>query len=127
CSPTKTTSACAPPSPKTVCVPLSQSGQALQSAAASRSFFRLGRGGTSAAAVSSPSIESWLTRSGLPERQRYDSSSRRRGREVRQRPAKPRTPVRIWSAPLLPLEVRPLRIDVDLFARDGRSLPRTSA
>src|SRR5215203_719831 len=26
----------------------------------------------------------------------------RRGRVVRQRPAKPRTPVRFWSAPLLP-------------------------
>src|SRR5918994_2188264 len=29
----------------------------------------------------------------------YDEPSRRRGRVVRQRPAKPRTPVRFWSAP----------------------------
>src|SRR5438876_11466026 len=100
CSPTKRTSACAEPSPKTVCVPVSQSGHALQPAAASRSFFRLGRSGMRAAAVPSPSIESWLTPKGLPERRRYDSSSRRRGREVRQRPAKPRTAVRVRSAPL---------------------------
>src|SRR5882724_10760853 len=99
CSPTKRTSACAEPSPKTVCVPVSQSGHALQPAAASRSFFRLGRAGMSASAVSSPSNESWLMLTRLPRRRRYDSSSRRRGREVRQRPAKPRTPVRIWSAP----------------------------
>src|SRR5512133_2505071 len=99
CSPTKTTSACGEPSPKTVCVPVSQSGHALQPAAASRSFSRLGRSGISASAVSSPSNESWLTRTRLPGGRRYDSSSRRRGREVRQRPAKPRTAVRIRSAP----------------------------
>src|SRR4051812_14754903 len=57
----------------------------------------------SGAAVPSPSIVSWLTASGVPGTQRYDASSRRRGREVRQRPAKPRTAVRIRSAPLLPL------------------------
>src|SRR2546425_5329734 len=33
-------------------------------------------------------------------------AARRRGRVVRQRPAKPRTPVRIWSAPLR-REIRP--------------------
>jgi hypothetical protein len=47
------TSAFGEPSPKTVCVPDFQSGQALHPAAVSRSFFKLGRGGMSAAAVSS--------------------------------------------------------------------------
>jgi adenosylmethionine-8-amino-7-oxononanoate aminotransferase len=35
-------------------------------------------------------------------RRRKRERPRRRGRVVRQRPAKPRTPVRFWSAPLLP-------------------------
>src|SRR4026208_2168906 len=38
--------------------------------------------------------------SGMPgNRGRYDGRSRRRGREVRQRPAKPRTAVRVRSSP----------------------------
>src|SRR5262249_3774374 len=37
--------------------------------------------------------------SALPGRRRYYSCPRRRGRVVRQRPAKPRTPVRLRSAP----------------------------
>ena len=38
----------------------------------------------------------------VPRRRRYHSAPRRRGRVVRQRPAKPRTPVRFWSAPSWP-------------------------
>src|SRR4051812_47151667 len=112
CSPTKTTSAFDVPSPKTVWVPVSCSGQAVQPAAASRSFGRLGRSGTSGAAVSSS--ESWRATSGhLPRvepanRRRYDGRARRGGREVRQGPAKPRTAVRIRSAPL-PFSLVPLQ------------------
>src|SRR5215218_3885540 len=51
CSPTSMTSACRAPSPNTVCVPVFQSGQARQSAAASRSFGNDGRSGTSGAAL----------------------------------------------------------------------------
>src|SRR3954469_14406062 len=43
---------------------------------------------------------------GRPRNRGLRWPSRRRGREVRQRPAKPRTPVRIWSAPLLRTSVR---------------------
>src|SRR5205809_2170307 len=53
CSPTNMTSDFGEPSPKTVCVPVFQSGQALQPAAASVSFLSEGRVGTSGAAVSS--------------------------------------------------------------------------
>src|SRR5436305_10408209 len=53
CSPTNITSAFDVPSPKTVCVPVSCSGQAVQPAAASLSFGMLGLSGTSGAAVSS--------------------------------------------------------------------------
>src|SRR5205085_11093378 len=38
---------------------------------------------------------------GVPRNRGYDAWPRRRGREVRQRPAKPRTAVRIRSAPLI--------------------------
>src|SRR5262249_41141477 len=51
----------------TVCVAFSHSGQAAQPAAASRSFFSVGREGISAAAVPSPSIWSWLTVQSYPE------------------------------------------------------------
>src|SRR6185437_14704258 len=50
CSPTNMARELRVPAPKTVCVACSQSGQARQPAAASRSFGRLGRGGTSSAA-----------------------------------------------------------------------------
>src|SRR4051812_4785442 len=52
CSPTSMTWDFASPSPKTVCEAFSHSGQAWQPAAASRSFGRVGRSGTSGAAVS---------------------------------------------------------------------------
>src|SRR2546425_1701363 len=80
CSPTKTTSASGEPSPNTVCVPVSQSGQALQPSAASRSFSSVGCSGISEAAVPSsspwPSSESWLTRGDYPE---GDATIPRRG------------------------------------------------
>src|SRR6266508_1842176 len=52
CSPMKRIGAPGLPSPKTVCVPVSWRGQAVQPAAASLSFGREGRSGTSGAAVS---------------------------------------------------------------------------
>src|SRR5919106_2349915 len=51
CSPTKTISAFVRPSPKTVCVPVFQSGQARQPAAASRRLESVRRSGTSGSAV----------------------------------------------------------------------------
>jgi hypothetical protein len=48
------TDAFSAPSPKTVCVPFSHKSQALQPAAAWRSFRDVGRGGTSGAALLTP-------------------------------------------------------------------------
>src|SRR5919108_4249937 len=67
CSPTNMASAFAAPSPKTVWVPVFQSGQALQPAAAVRSFLRLGLSGTSGAAVSSSRLCCAIASFGYPE------------------------------------------------------------
>src|SRR5256885_3044039 len=53
CSPMKIARAVEVPSPKTVCVPVLYRGQAVQPAAAARSFAREGLSGTSGAAVGS--------------------------------------------------------------------------
>src|SRR5512139_48604 len=68
CSPISTRRARFSPSPNTVWVPVFQSGQARQPAAASRRLPRVGRSGISAVAPldSSPVSRSWLTGSSYP-------------------------------------------------------------
>jgi hypothetical protein len=65
--PTNMTSAFVEPSPNTVWVPVFQSGQALQPAAAARSFVRLGRAGTSGAALSPSRLCCAIATLGTPE------------------------------------------------------------
>src|SRR6267143_2434041 len=68
CSPTNRIAARSGPSPNTVCVALRNSGQAVHSAAASRSSSRLGLSGISAAALSVSSISAMAPLSGRDHR-----------------------------------------------------------